>query len=405
MRRIAWSLLVLFVFAIPWEYSLEFGAPYGHIARVLGLLTALAAVPAVLQAGSLRKVSAIHWVALALYLWFCCTFFWTLTPQGTLAHLRGYAQEMILLWLVWEFVETAEDLCVFLRAWLAGTWVLAILTIASFVFSDGYAGDQVRFVAIGQDPNDAARSLAFGFPIAGLMLDGTESRGERVLWLCYFPAGFAGVMLSASRSGLLISILALAVCGVAGLRRHWRGIIVAGLLMSLATLLMVNTAPAGTIDRLRTTRELWKHGDLNQRVNIWHAGWQAFENAPFIGHGAGSFATAAELGPEDTAHNTILSILVEGGLLGATLALIIVALSARAIFVTPGRMRSGLLLLLLVLVLSSVTGTVWENRTTWLLFGIAAACQRLAETSGVTEARSTTRGPRLSLDDGNVSSN
>ena len=54
MRRIAWILLLIFVFAIPWEYSLDLGEPLGNIARVVGLLLLLVAIPAVLQAGRLR---------------------------------------------------------------------------------------------------------------------------------------------------------------------------------------------------------------------------------------------------------------------------------------------------------------------------------------------------------------
>ncbi len=54
MRRIAWVLLLLFAFAIPWEYSLDLGEPLGNIARVVGLLLLLVAIPAVLQAGRMR---------------------------------------------------------------------------------------------------------------------------------------------------------------------------------------------------------------------------------------------------------------------------------------------------------------------------------------------------------------
>ncbi len=54
MRRIAWVLLLLFAFAIPWEYSLDLGEPLGNVARIAGLLVLLAAVPAVLQAGRMR---------------------------------------------------------------------------------------------------------------------------------------------------------------------------------------------------------------------------------------------------------------------------------------------------------------------------------------------------------------
>lgn len=41
MRRIAWFLLLIFAFAIPWEYSLDLGEPLGNIARIVGLLLLL----------------------------------------------------------------------------------------------------------------------------------------------------------------------------------------------------------------------------------------------------------------------------------------------------------------------------------------------------------------------------
>ena len=48
MRRVTWVLLLLFAFAIPWEYSLELGEPLGNIARFIGVLVLLTAVPALL---------------------------------------------------------------------------------------------------------------------------------------------------------------------------------------------------------------------------------------------------------------------------------------------------------------------------------------------------------------------
>ncbi len=82
MRRIARGLLLLFVFAIPWEYSLDLGPPWGNVARILGLFLLLIAVPTVLLAGRIRKPSALQWLTLALYMWFICTCFWTIEPQS-----------------------------------------------------------------------------------------------------------------------------------------------------------------------------------------------------------------------------------------------------------------------------------------------------------------------------------
>jgi O-antigen ligase len=266
-----------------------------------------------------------------------------------------------------------------LRAWLAGSWMLAILTITSFVSLNAAGGEQSRFAPAGQDPNDVARYLAFGIPIAAILLGRTASRRGRLLLLAYLPVGFAGVLLTASRSGLLVAVVALAGCGVAAVRRHTKWAVVSASSVVLAATLILFAAPSGTLNRLSSTAELWQSGDLNQRVNIWSAGWRAFVAAPLIGHGAGSFATAAELAPEDTAHNTVLSILVEGGLVGLALAMAVVGISLRAIAGTRGQLRFGLAMLMMVWAVSSLAGTVWESRLTWLLFGIAAAGQGLAE--------------------------
>jgi O-antigen ligase len=376
MRRVARLMLVLVVFSIPWEYSLDLGAPFGNIARVLGLATALATVLAVLQTLEFRRLRALHWMTATLYLWFCLSFFWTSTPAATLAHLRWYPQEMMLVWLVWECTENQNDLWNLLWAWLAGSWVLVILTLANFVSSSA-GSDQARFVAIGQDPNDVARYIDFGFPLAALLFDCTKGRIARVVALTYFPIGFACVLLTGSRGGLVIAQIALAGCGGAALIRHPRRIAASGTVAIVAAALIVAAIPKETIGRLNSVSELWQRGDLNQRVNIWSAGWRAFTEAPILGHGAGSFVAASALAPEDTAHNTPLAILVEGGVLALLPATAILLICCKAIGRSSGSLRIALGILMCAWCFSSLVGSVAENRITWLFFGIAVVSERV----------------------------
>ena len=159
----------------------------------------MVAVPAVLQAGGFRRPGPLQWLTLAFYLWFCGSLFWTAVPDATLMKLRSYFQEMMIVWLVWEFGESPRDVRDLMRAWLAGSWVLAILTIANFAFFDPNSADQIRFAAFGQDPNDVARFLDLGFPIAALLLDGRERWPGKLLAAGYLPLGFVCVLLTASR--------------------------------------------------------------------------------------------------------------------------------------------------------------------------------------------------------------
>lgn len=378
MRQFAWGLLLLFVFNIPWEYSLDLEPPFGNVARITGLVLLLAAVLAVLSLGHMRKPGFVQWLTLALYLWLCLSLFWTTVPDVTLMKLRGYPQEIMIVWLIWEFADSAHDLRSLMRAWLAGSWVLAILTIANFAMLDSDSTEQFRFAAFGQDPNDVARFLDLGFPIGALLLDRRERWFGKLLAISYFPLGFACVLLTGSRGGFLAAVVAIVGSGIL-LFRQSRRVVLACLLglppVALATWFVT---PPATIERIASIAEQLRTGDLNQRLNIWAAGWRAFLESPLWGHGAGSFVTAARLAPVDTAHNTILSILVEGGLVALALATAILAVSVRSILATRGALELALITLTSVWFLSSLVGTVGESRTTWLLLGIIAVSHRLA---------------------------
>jgi len=378
MRRIAWGLLLLLAFAIPWEYSLDLGQPLGNIARILGLVLVLVSIPAVLQAGCLRTPGPMQWFVLAFYLWFCCSCFWTIEPLVTLEKIRSYFQEMMIVWLLWEFAESPEDLRSLMRAYLSGACVLAALTLANFRSVEAFAADQIRFAATGQDPNDLARFLDLAFPLAALLLHSERRWPWRLLALGYLPLGLAAVVLTASRGGFLAAIIALAGCGILLIRTHPKAVLAGTFAWSAIGAVFWLTVPHETFERLATIPSQLQNGDLNQRWNIWVAGWHAFVQSPVLGTGAGSFVSAARLNPMDTAHNTALSILVGGGLCALSLALSIVALAARSAFATRGLLRIALLTVLLVWVVASFVDTVEENRSTWLLLGLIAAAGRLA---------------------------
>jgi O-antigen ligase len=378
MRRIAWGLLLLFAFAIPWEYSLDLGEPLGNIARVAGLVLLLVAVPAVLQAGRMRTPGPMQWLVLAFYLWFCCSYFWTIEPLATLEKMRGFFQEMMIVWLVWEFADSPRDLRLLLDAFIAGSWVLALLTLANFSSAEALAASQIRFVAEGQDPNDVARFLDVGFPLAALLLNSARRWPERLLALGYLPLGLVAVLLTASRGGFLAAVVALAGCVLLLTRGHAKRALAAALALPVLAVGLWFAIPRETFDRLATIPSQLQSGDLNQRLNIWDAGWHAFVRSPIVGSGAGSFTSAAGTNPLDTAHNTALSILVGGGLCALALAVAIAALAARAALQTRGPIRLALTTALLVWGVASLVDTVEENRTTWLLLGLVALAARLA---------------------------
>jgi O-antigen ligase len=376
MRKAAWALLVIFTFAVPWEYSLDFGEPIGNVARVAGVLLLLFMIPAAMQAGRIRTPKAMQWLVMALFLWWSCSSMWSIDVDVTLDRLRGAFQVVMSVWLLWELVEKPEDLRVLLRAYVAGACILAALTLANFASPD--AADQARFVADGQDPNDVARFLDLGLPIAALLLNSERRWWARLLALGYLPLGFLSVLLTGSREGLLAGLLALMGGAVVLFRRRPERLMPALFCVPLLIALIWAVVPEATLDRLATIPEQMQGGDLNQRLNIWTAGWQAFVRRPLFGSGAGTFVAAAGLAPIDTAHNTLLSLVVEGGIAELTICAAIVAACVGSVRRMPGTLRIGIGTAFAAWCLTLLAATVEQNRTTWVLLGLIACAGRLA---------------------------
>jgi O-antigen ligase len=379
MQKLTFGLLLFFSFAVPWEYSLDLGEPFGNVARIAGILLLLVSIPWLLTRRKVRRPGVVQWLVLAFYLYFVCSYFWTVDQVATLEKIRSYFQVMMSVWLVWDIVEDADHLKILLRAFIAGCWVLAALTFADYSSASAVAAEQIRFVATGQDPNDVARFLDLGFPLAALLF-ANESRGPlRLFAMAYIPAGLLAVLLTASRGGFsagLVALLGAAVLLVMARPRAASVVFIALAVMAGALWLFV---PAGSIERLATLPQEVGSGDWNDRLNIWDAGWLAFRQSPWLGSGAGTFTAASGLAPGDTAHNTVMAVLVTGGLLGTAILSAIVAAVGLSVIRTEGLLQVALGSTLAVWAITAMVGSVEENRATWLLFGFMAVAGRLSK--------------------------
>jgi hypothetical protein len=107
MRKIAFLLLWLYVFTIPWEHSTDIGAGIGSVTRVAGIAALLAGLTAVALRGSMRRMNLFLATAGAFYLLVVASYFWTVDAEATGRAIRTFAQAMWVVWLIWEFAPDA----------------------------------------------------------------------------------------------------------------------------------------------------------------------------------------------------------------------------------------------------------------------------------------------------------
>jgi O-antigen ligase len=372
LSRAALGLFCLFVFAIPWENALIFPGVIS-ISHVLGLVAFPVAVLAILERGRLRSPS-LPLVLMALFVvWGSISSLWTINAEASTTLTTLWAENLAMVWLIWELAEHREKQFALMRAYVFGTLVSAGDTLLSYL--RGQAAYYQRYAGSGLDPNDLGLLLALSLPISLYLV--TIERHRRVVWMYRVQQVVAilAIGLTSSRAALFTTMVALFYVPLAFVKMTFRQKFAFLLIGAVAISSAVVFLPETTWKRWRGTGKELAQGTWNERLVIWSVGLELFQEHPVRGVGAGSFpdGTRKMLPPGFVAHNTFLSILVEEGLVGFALFLLLLLALVFPTLQLPGAERSLWLVVLAVWTLGVSTLT-WENRKpTWFLFGLLAA--------------------------------
>jgi O-antigen ligase len=242
------------------------------------------------------------------------------------------------------------------------------------------AGALRRFAALQTDPNSLAMTLALAMPMAWYL--SATSRSVLLRWVCrlYMIVGLVAVALTASRGGMVATIMALTIVPLTMTKLSPGRLVTALVVLVLSGALAVAYVPEKIVQRLATTGTEVEDLSLGGRFGIWKAGMKAFTARPVTGYGPGQWraGVAPWLGPNaQVAHNSFLSVLVETGLVGLTLYLAMFVAVFRATRRMPSLERRFTLVLFLTLVVAMLPLSWEDQKAVWfvlaLLFGLAQA--------------------------------
>ena len=391
LSRLAFRLLWLLLFTIPWENMLVVVPAVATIGRLVGVFAFAVGGLAIVESGKLRQPGAVHCLMAASVIWGALSVTWTIAAEDTVSLILTSVQLMALVFLIWQFAPTRFRQRALLQAYSLGTMVAASYTIFWYLYKSPV--HYQRYAPAGFDPNDLGLTMVLGLPMS-FYLSLREPR-KTLVWLYRLQmlAVSCAVLLTASRGALLAAIVASIIVPLTFrycTRRQRRD----HLLLGGAALLAVATVvPFSSWQRIATFGDEVTSGTMNDRKLIWQAGIDLFREQPFHGVGIGGYYAGVEkfLGKpavgQLVAHNTFLSILVEQGIVGFTIFFSIFFFLLTSV-ISRRALDRGLWLALLGAWAVGVLSLTWEyEKATWFVFGILTARLAATQETSVSQAR------------------
>ncbi|HEY3268687.1 MAG TPA: O-antigen ligase family protein [Armatimonadota bacterium] len=388
MRKLTFWALCALCFTIPWENVLMI-AGIGTISRTIGLCAIVLACLTVCSRPAVRPPSPIVLCFAAFVLWSAATVLWTISIPLSLELLITYVQLATLVWMIWEFARERSQQHALMQMYVLGCYVAAVQTVLAY--ESGQQASYLRYAAPGTDSNELGLILTIGTLLAWYLAGVTRGRLGRAINYAYPLMAFIAIPLTGSRGAAAAAVVAYGYIVFTSVRRR-RSIGIAVLMaLTAAAFALMPLVPSSSIERIASTMNASSRGDWSGRLPIWQAGATVFCEHPLLGVGVGAFreSIVRKIGIRIAAHNTFLSVAVDGGLPSATLWLLLLVASARSALRMDAPQRQLWAFLMVTWVIGASTISWDYSKSTWLLFALIAA---QAGDSDETEADPAIRG-------------
>ncbi len=378
---IASCLCGISIFLSIWAYQLGFSAtfPLHVIAGWLALMLLLLSEALRLR---LPKPGAAEALLGLFVYWTFVSAIWSRDPGRTWMFIYYYAYCLAIFVVV---LRVAQD-----RKWWAclGWMIIASGFIAScIVLRNATMGVDAELLGdratIGEiNPNFMAYSIAMSVPVA-LLAFASSSRALplRVFVVAHLIAATAAIMFSGSRGALGAVLLSLFYFLMVMFRRNLLWPLLALIVIPIIGLALYSQLPESVQLRLAFAFAGGSMGleQLTGREEVWPEAWRIIQRHFLGGIGVGAFASTNPT--QIPAHNALLSIAAETGIVGVILYFgAIGAIFWRVLFrARSSNVRHCGVTLLVTWSIISMTG-VWEySAIIWIVFAWFLAGTKVAQ--------------------------
>ena len=369
--------LAVYAFVLPFGSAVRLplgSSPFGTLSTLVGgLVTATLLLHVLVRRRGVGTVDASVGAWLLLLGWLVLTLLWTADRSRSLEALLVLTSLIALHTAASLTPVTRKDVRLVELATVAGALVVASRSV--FLGLTGRLHETAqqipRFTFDGGDPNITAATLLLAFVLTASWSLSERSWLARMASMAAFSFIAVGLSLAGSRGGLVAALASLMTVFVHSRRQHRRHLVVFFGALAAVAALAVQTMPAGLQSHLQGR-------DSTGRLAIWEAGLRSCSETCLVGNGVGTFGHAyrdvyyADLSVTGfgdrqwAAHNTFLSMLIEGGIIGAALLVGAFLLLIRSLRRLPPNWRGPPLAAVVALVVSNMLVTNLNFKYFWL---------------------------------------
>lgn len=343
-----------------------------------------------------RGVSLLAFSALAL-----ASVAWSVNPDVT----RTTGIELLKLTAIYltiiNVITSGRRLAVVCGAMVLASIVTSIGVINWYRVGENMVeGFRSRWVGVYADPNHMAMNMGLVVPLAVAFLARKESKLlMRVACAAAAVLAVIAIVLSHSRGGFIGLSVAMAVWAIRERRRMQAIVVAAVLAVGLAMF-----APKSFWERNETVTSFHEDASAMGRVYAWQVASRISLDKPLLGVGAGSFRYAwpfyapPEAKRAYVAHNIFLDVIGETGFIGLLFFLLFAGGATGGAFAGSKDSEMGWLGRALAaamagyLVCDLFSGYI-QSAHLYMLFGLAASSQRIAEARARATERAVQREP------------
>lgn len=362
-----WGLAFL-IALIPLEGLLA-ASPILSFMKIYGIFLVLVSLPIIL----LRKIKdiSLNWLPLlylAFILWSFMSFFWASDVSLNLSKNFTYLS-LFILYLLIIFLPDKNNDNLHMKSFIVGAFISILLMPMA---ADELGSASARIAGGGLNANDYAATIAIAMPLALLWFQTEKNNWMKILPILFIPVGLIAIAYTKSRTGTLalipFVIYSLLVFKSQNLIKKF--ILVFLILTSLFSLIYF--APEGYFERVRALN-VEETDRFTHRLDVWIAGWNMFKDNPILGVGTGNFQVFSNQYAETflgegalVAHNALISVAGELGIIGALIFLFLILYHAKygIIMLSDPKTKilaGGLTAAFLAYIIAAM-GLTWEYR-------------------------------------------